>query len=355
MKGKPERKRGSLSLFYFAIVFCSQLLAVLAASALTYLLAWLGALTPFGIARESSIVLLFVVVLSAVVCVAITWLTKRIILKPFHRLIRNMDRLARGDFRVRLEFGRPASRIPALAEVADSFNIMARELGNTEMLREDFINHFSHEFKTPIVSIAGFAKLLRRGNVTAAQEAEYLTIIEEESLRLATMATNVLELTKLENQAILSDVAAYNVSEQIRACVLLLEDRWTRKQLDLDLEFREHTICANEELMKHVWINLLDNAIKFSPPTGEIVVRMEERGQALRVSITNFGAEIPPEQQERIFGKFYQTDASHASAGNGLGLAIVKRVVELHRGTVTAASRDGATTFTVELPREAAP
>lgn len=131
------------------------------------------------------------------------------------------------------------------------------------MLRSDFINNFSHEFKTPIVSIAGFAKLLRRGNLTDEQKEEYLEVIEEESLRLSAMANNVLNLTRVENQTILTEVTRFNLSEQIRGAVLLLAEKWTPKNLYMDMQFGEHMICANEELLKQVWINLLDNAIKF--------------------------------------------------------------------------------------------
>lgn len=353
MKQKTRKRHVSLTLFYFLVVFCIQLLAVLLAGGTAYALVRLGALSAFGVpSGTGTFLLLFMMALSAVVCIFLTLLTRKIPLNPFHRLITSMNRLADGDFQVRLEYGRPAREIPAFAELSGSFNIMARELQNTEMLRSDFINNFSHEFKTPIVSIAGFAKLLRRGNLTDAQKEEYLAIIEEESLHLAEMATNVLELTRIENQSILTDVSSFNLSEQIRSCVLLLEDRWTRKNLSLELEFREYTICASEELLKHVWVNLLDNAIKFSPPTGEIRVDIAEEDGTLAVTVTNFGSEIPADKQARIFGKFYQADESHAARGNGIGLAIVKRAVELHHGTVTVDSRDDRTAFTVTLPKQ---
>lgn len=179
---------------------------------------------------------------------------------------------------------------------------MAEELENTQMLRSDFINNFSHEFKTPIVSIAGFAKLLRRGNLTDAQKEEYLAIIEEESLRLAAMATNVMNLTKVENQTILTDLTTFNLSEQIRACVLLLEEKWSRKELDLDLEFPEYTIRANEELLKQVWINLLDNAIKYSPNYGEIGVRIP-RGRRRWPSPSPTTAPISPRTRSAESGE----------------------------------------------------
>ena len=353
MKKEIRKERISLTLIYSSISFCVLLLSVLISAGFSYLFSRFGLLDFLNVDGDSvTASLLFMVLVSAVVGIIITLLTRRIPLNPFNALINHMNRLATGDFKVRLTFGKTAQNIPAFAELSDSFNTMAQELENTEMLRSDFINNFSHEFKTPIVSIAGFAKLLRRGNLTEAQKEEYLAIIEEESLRLSSMATNVLNLTKLENQTILTDISTYNLSEQIRSCILLLEDAWVKKNLDLDLEFDEYTISANEEMLKQVWINLLDNAIKFSPATGELRVEIFETYHSIRVSITNYGSEIPADKIDKIWNKFYQTDESHAFLGNGIGLAVVKYIVELHRGTVYALSKDGVTTFVTELPKK---
>jgi len=344
--------RSSLTLVYTIIVFCVQIISLAVAGLLVYLLLHLELLDQIGSLQQSvGFALLFIVLVSLVVGFFLTLLTQRISLNPFHKIITCINRLARGDFKARLSFGL-FGRQPAFIELSDSFNTMAQELENTELLRGDFINNFSHEFKTPIVSIAGFAKLLRRGNLTPQQYEEYLAIIEEESLRLSAMATNVLQLTKIENQSILSNVTEYNLSEQIRSCVLLLEAQWSRKHLTFELEFDEYTICANEELLKQLWINLLDNAVKFSPTTGEIVLRITEQGKNLLITVTNFGSDIPADKLEKIWNKFYQADESHSSKGNGVGLAIVKQVVQLHHGTVRAESGNGSTTFFITLPKK---
>lgn len=270
--------------------------------------------------------------------------------RPVRELMEGMDRLADGDFQTRIRSGSLMKRHPSLAALTRSFNKMARQLEDTEMLRSDFINNFSHEFKTPIVSIAGFAKLLRRGNLTEEEKLEYLAIIEEESLRLSYMATNVLNLTKLENQTILSDVTRYNVSEQLRHCLLLLEEEWSRKELELVMDMDEVYITANEEMMKQVFINLLDNGVKFALQGGCIRVAVTQNRSSTQVRISNNGPEIPLDQREKIFNKFYQGDESRSARGNGIGLAIVRRVAELHGGAVTVDCGDGWTTFTVTLP-----
>ena len=277
-------------------------------------------------------------------------MASKIPLRPIREMIDGMDQLAGGNFHTRISPGPLMSNYPHFVALTESFNKMAEQLDHTEMLRSDFINHFSHEFKTPIVSIAGFARLLRRGGLTPQQQAEYLEIIEEESKRLSGMATNVLHLTKIENQTILTDVTTYNLSEQLRSCVLLLEDEWTRKDLELDLEFDEFDVTANEELMRQMFINLLDNAIKFSHPGGTLTVAIQSGKNTMQIAISNEGDPIPVEKREKIFRKFYQGDESHAAQGNGIGLAIVKQVVKLHRGQVLLHCADGVTTFTVELP-----
>jgi signal transduction histidine kinase len=259
--------------------------------------------------------------------------------------------LSNGDYNVKLEFSPSLDKIHSFKELSNSFNKLSDELKNTEMLRSDFINNFSHEFKTPIVSILGFARLLKKENLTEDERAQYVNAIEKESLRLSSMATNVLNLTKVENQTILANISRFNLSEQIRASLLLLESKWSKKDPELNIDFGEYEIEANEELLEQVWINLLDNAIKFTQNHGVISLNIVENADYILVSVGNTGTDIPPDSLDKIWRKFYQADESHASDGNGIGLAIVKRIVDLHNGDVTVKSQDGFTEFTVILPK----
>ncbi len=345
---KGERKgQVALSLLISGIVFLTNTVAMLLTFAVTYALARLGVIQ---VTRGLSGVLKFIFCISHIMGFILAAFSSRLYLRPINRIIDQLDRLANGDFKTRLHFSKPVAKHPAFKQVEKSFNRAAEELEHTEMLRSDFINNFSHEFKTPIVSIAGFAKLLRRGNLTEKQKEEYLEIMEEESLRLAALANNVLNLTRVENQTILTDITRFNLSEQIRGAVLLLTDKWMPKNLYMDMQFDEHMISANEELLKQVWINLLDNAIKFSEPNGIVSVNITENDTRTLVSISNHGRDIPCDNIAHIFNKFYQADESHSSEGNGIGLAIVKRVCELHNGSVAVTSRNGTTAFTVTLP-----
>ncbi|WP_088225591.1 HAMP domain-containing sensor histidine kinase [Desulfosporosinus sp. FKB] len=295
---------------------------------------------------------MFLVVMLAIVSIlvgtVVAAVISRIPLKPVNVLINAMNRLASGDYGAMIDLG----NFSIAREVSESFNTMASELQNTEMLRSDFVNNFSHEFKTPIVSIRGFAKLLKKENFTDELQREYLDIIVNESNRLADMATNVLDLTKIENQSILTDVTRFNLSEQIRNCVLLLEKKWSQKSLTITVDFDEYEIDANEEMLKQVWINLIDNAVKFSPIAGEIGISITKSLEVLAVSIKNNGTEICEEDRKRIFSKFYQGDTSHSSEGTGIGLSIVKRIIELHKGSISVISSPEETTFTILLPKE---
>ena len=350
----PEKKTSHFGLLpLFTLVMFLALVLNAAVSALfVFLLIRGGILSVSGeFSHVAWRLILIHVAVSLPIGLLISFAAVTVLLRPVRNLIDSMDRLASGDFKTRVSVGSVMRRYPTFVAAADSFNKMAEQLESTELLRSDFINNFSHEFKTPIVSIAGFAKLLLRGNLPAEQQKEYLRIIEEESRRLSYMATNVLNLTKVENQTILTDVSEYNLSEQLRSCILLLERDWESKDLELQLDFGEYTVRANEELLKQVWINLLDNAIKFAPVGHTVRVGIGRTAAGLGVVIMNTGSQIPAEKQEKIFNKFYQADESHVTKGNGVGLAIVKRIVELHGGTVKVSSENEVTAFTVELPQ----
>lgn len=309
--------------------------------------------TPFSeyVDNTSALPFIFCAIASFVIGSSITPLILRIPLGPINRLISSMRRLASGHFDERVDLGNTTLG----RELTESFNTLASELQNTELLRTDFINNFSHEFKTPIVSIRGFARLLQRGNLPEEQRRAYLDVIVDESTRLSNMATNVLNLSKVENQQILTDVTEFNLSEQLRRCILLLEKEWTRKSLEIRADFSEFRIRASEELLKQVWLNLLDNAVKFTD-AGCITVRVYARAElqtadgALQVDVSNTGAPIPLEQQSRVFDKFWQGDSSHSGKGAGVGLSIVRKIVELHGGEVRVASTEEETTFSVILP-----
>ena len=287
--------------------------------------------------------------LSILLAIPISSFISRVSAKPIQDMVEATKSISRGDYTVRVQEGGSGD----IAELLRSFNRMTAELGSTGMMRNDFINTFSHEFKTPIVSIRGFARRLRRGGLTPEQQNEYLDFIAEESERLSKLASNVLLISRYENQKLVGEQTDYDLDEQIRTCVLRLASQWPPRGLIFELDLPHLPCRNNSEMMEHVWMNLIGNAIKFSRDGGAIFISGKMENALITVSIRDEGVGIRPEDLGHIFDKFYQGDSSRASAGNGLGLALVHRIVELGGGTITAESTVGkGTTFRLELPAD---
>ncbi len=279
----------------------------------------------------------------------IAFIITRLQLTHFREFKKAMHELANGKYETRLEFDFKAPS--EFHELAESFNTMAKELNSTELLRKDFINEFSHEFKTPIVSIRGFAKVLQSKTASPEEETEYLQIINAETERLSRLSQNILMLCKIENQTIVSNKIKYELSEQIRQSIVLLAGEWEKKGINFDLRMDEVDFIGNKELLEQMFLNLIDNAIKFSPQQADILIDLKKESKDAVFRITDFGEGIEEEIKRRVFDKFYQGDASHATNGNGIGLSIVQRVAQLHGGTILVDSVVGqGTTFTIKLP-----
>jgi signal transduction histidine kinase len=311
--------------------------------------------------RQSMMFMQSVMFMSSVVLgTVIAYFAGKKFLKPLNNLIRATKIIAKGNFKIRL----PAtSNFAVLRELLESFNKMAEELGGIEIFRNDFINNFSHEFKTPIVSIKGFAKQLKKDDLPPERRQEYIDIIIKECERLTDMSSKVLLLTKLENQQIITDKKDYSLDEQIRNCILLLEKQWSKKNIEFNVELAPAVFHGNEEMLSHVWLNLLENAIKYSRENGEISVSCRESKKAnlmgsietvTEVKITDGGIGMDEATLKHIFEKFYQGDAARSDSGNGLGLPLVKRIVELCDGRISVQSeKDKGTSFYIYLPGQA--
>lgn len=313
-------------------------------------------LDAFGLIKHIEVVPMLLPFIMLCACIIIgsilSAMLSGILLRPLNDLKEGLLKVSKGDFTVRLEENGNSE----LSHIQESFNIMVKELGNTELFRNDFINDFSHEFKTPMVSVYGFAKQLKKGGLTKEQEQEYIDIIINESQRLINMSSNILMLSKLENQEIITDKKDFSLDEELRRCVLQLQGQWGEKNQEVIPDLCEITYYGNSEMLKQVWLNVIGNAVKYTPDGGTIEVKLDinpKNEQEVRVRITDNGIGMDKATAERIFEKFYQGDSSHATGGNGLGLAMVKRIVELCGGRIRVKSEpDKGTQFTVYLPIE---
>lgn len=334
-----------LSLVFFFIALMAASAAVTAAICLI-LYKFIPGLSGYTQIWYFIIALLFALFLGVILAAT----TSKLWLKTADDLSDAVNQVSRGNYKVKVD---DKGHKGEFGDLIRAFNNMTEELSHVELFRNDFINYFSHEFKTPIVSIRGFARQLQKEGLTDEERREYTQIIIDECDRLARLSTNILLLSRFENQQIVTSVSTFSIDEQIRHTLVLLEKEWSRKGLQLDLELDEVTYTTNEEMLSLVWTNLLSNAIKYSHDGGKIEIVCDEDAENVHVVVSDEGIGISEEDQKHIFDKFFQADPSRKGSGNGLGLALVRRIVELCGGTVRVSSRPGqGASFSVTLPKE---
>ena len=278
------------------------------------------------------------VVISLLIGLFVTSLLSAQFFAPIKKLGKAMEQVADGDFTVRLD---DQSSSKEIMEVYSGFNLMAHELSATEILQTDFVSNVSHEFKTPINAIEGYATLLEGCDDLTAEQREYVEKISFNTSRLSSLVGSILLLSKLENRQIPTGRSSYRLDEQIRQSIVALEPAWEPKEIEFDVELERVEYTGNEAMMRHVWDNLISNAVKFSPQGGPVRIRLEKKGRQLRFAVDDCGPGISEEDRKRIFDKFYQADNSHKAAGNGLGLALVKRILTLENGEITVENLPG--------------
>ena len=279
---------------------------------------------------------------------ALNTLSSRFFTSPLTKLNQAMHEVAKGDFSLRLS---SPGFISEMRESYENFNVMAHTLSTTETLQTDFISNVSHEFKTPINAIEGYATLLQDESQTHPERQQCVDKILINTRRLSELVSNILLLSKVDNQGIQAEGKSYRLDEQLRQAVMMLETKWTEKEIDLDVDLDHATYAGNESLMMHVWINLIDNAIKFDPVGGKLILRLRRADDRLTVTVADNGPGIPDEAREHIFERFYQADGSHRMEGNGLGLALVKHILRHCGGEISVESRENeGSRFIVTLP-----
>ncbi len=295
--------------------------------------------------------LIQIIVLILIVAMCATRLLSKLFFDPVKKLCEGMRKVADGDFSTRLDTDSSSVEIN---EMMAGFNMMVHELQSTEILQTDFVSNVSHEFKTPINAIEGYATLLQNTESMDENENEYVDKILFNTKRLSSLVSNILLLSKIENQTIsVQHKERFRLDEQVREVIVSLESAWEAKDIDFDVELAEIHCMGNENMLYHVWMNLISNAIKFSPKEGNIKIRLFQENGEIRFTVEDDGPGLSEEAKKHIFDKFYQQDTSHKEEGNGLGLALVKRILSVANGTVTAENVPGhGCRFTVVLTNE---
>lgn len=268
------------------------------------------------------------IVITIGVAFILTWLAVTLVTRRIRRISEAAIEVTNGNYDVSIKEGGNDE----VALLVENFNHMTEALRRNDHLAKDLVASISHELKTPIASIQGFSRLLLTEE-NSDKRQQYLTIMEQESTRLSRLTSNLVRLSRLDHQTII-ERKRYRLDEQLRTCLLLLERQWTEKSLRLELDLPEVSVEWEEELMQHVWLNLLENAIRFSPESGVLEVTLSE-GENIRVTIRDEGPGIAEQDLPYVFDRFYQGEQSRASEGHGLGLSIVKRIIDLHDGELT--------------------
>ncbi|MDE6471672.1 MAG: HAMP domain-containing histidine kinase [Clostridia bacterium] len=271
---------------------------------------------------------------------------------PIKDLLDVTNRVAHGDFSVQLKEKKKKNgeiKKGEMSILTHHFNVMVNELNKNKTLKSDFVTNVSHEFKTPLANIKGHAELIKNCR-DDAQINEYCDDIISAVSNLTELTSNILRLSKLENHAILQP-NDFRLDEQIRQSIIILENKWSEKNIELNIDLDEVTIFYDEALFGQVWQNLISNAIKFTDENGEINIMLRKYDEEAVFTIRDNGVGMNDEVKSHIFDKFYQGDTSHAKEGNGLGLALVKKILDNSHCSIDVESKEGeGATFIVRIP-----
>ena len=275
--------------------------------------------------------------------------------KPIRDMAAAARRFAEGNFDARVQ---DTGREDETGELVEAFNAMADSLQKTEQQRREFIANISHELKTPMTTIAGYADGILDGVISRSEEQQYLRIISDESRRLSRLVRRMLDVSQLQSLDLIREKAPFDLSESMRRVLVSMEKKITSRGLDVEVEIPEDPVIVlgDNDLLTQVVYNLLENAAKFAARSSTLFLGLEKKGEKAVVTVRNTGDTIPAEELPLLFERFHKSDKSRSEDkdGVGLGLYIVRTILEQHRERITAASEDGVTTFTftVQLAAE---
>lgn len=269
----------------------------------------------------------------------------RVILKRIRELNKATSEVMKGNYDFSLEM----KQKDEISELTNNFNRMVKELQSNEYLNKEFIRNISHELKTPLSAINGYAELINTTDLNKEELKEYSRIIATESKRLSLLTKDILQISLVESQSIIELQDNFKISEQIRNVIQLMQLDWEKKNIEFDLNLDETKCTTNKEITYQIWSNLIGNAIKFSDQNAKININLINHENHIIFTITNPG-DIPVDEQKKVFNLFYSSNKLQNKYGNGVGLTLTSKIISKLNGQIDLLSENGFVTFTVTLP-----
>lgn len=294
-------------------------------------------------------ILVFLIILSGMISALITTYVGLQIIQPIETLRDSMTEVSSGNFSIQLD---TQHKIDEVSQLFNDFNLMVHELDGINALQNDFVSTVSHEFKTPLAAIQGYAQLLQDPDLDSDTQKDLTTRLIAATQQLTQLTENILKLSKIEHQGISIERKPIRIDEQIRQAVLYLQPSWEEKNIQFNIMLDRLTFVGNEELLQQVWINIIDNAIKYNQTNGKVTISQQTDSNGReQIVIADSGVGMSSDTLSKVFNKFYQADSSRLNSGNGLGLSLVKQVLHLHNSEIHYTSQLGVgTTARVILP-----
>lgn len=298
-----------------------------------------------------AIIMVLCIIISAAICSIVDAIRRKIMVEnPVEAILAETKRIADGDFNIYLAPRHIYSKYDEFDLIYENINKMVSELKKNELLKNDFISNVSHEIKTPLAVIRGYANALKNDKIDDNEKKKYLDLIIDASNRLSALVTNILSLNKIENQDIIPGVEEFDIAEAFRECIIAYTELIDNKNLELICDISDSAyIYTSKSYVEIISNNLLSNAVKFTDK-GFIKASLHSYNNEIIIEVRDSGCGISGDIGEKIFDKFYQADTSHSGEGNGLGLAMVKKIIDKLGGEIKVSSVvNQGTSFTIKL------
>lgn len=302
--------------------------------------------------RSLVVIFIFTALVIVFIAAILSSVTSLYQTKPLKEMAAATRKFAHGEFDTRVN---TYGRRDEIGELASSFNAMAESLAKSDAQRSEFVANVSHELKTPMTTIAGFADGILDGTIPPDRQEDALRTISAETRRLSRLVRRMLDLSRLQSTEKITTQEPFDICETMARILVSLETKINDKNLDVEAAFPEEAVMVwgDSDAITQVGYNLMDNAIKFSHPGSCLGIAITTKGNKAYISIRDEGDTIPPEELALIFDRFHKTDHSRSvdRDGVGLGLYIVKTILNNHKEDITVTSQDGLTEFTFTLTK----